>query len=81
MLGGLLKKEALFGKEAVEKRLSLDLYRPFEKGIIKFSNDETGNVTKEQAEKQMARLSRLPLEIPAPPDLAQQPLRKVELWV
>ncbi|MBI3725686.1 rod shape-determining protein [bacterium] len=49
----LLKKDALFGKEAVEKRLSLDLYRPFEKGIIKFSNEETSSVTPEQAQKQM----------------------------
>src|SRR5207247_2626984 len=32
---------------------SLDLYRPFEKGIIKFSNEETSSVTKEQIEKQM----------------------------
>src|SRR5262245_3007162 len=33
-----------------------------------------------QAEKQMARLARLPLEIPPPPDPAQQPLQRVELW-
>ena len=36
----LLKKDKLFGKEAVEKRLSLDLYRPFEKGVIKFTAGE-----------------------------------------
>src|SRR5579871_1211633 len=48
----LLKKDALFGKEAVEKRLSLDLYRPFEKGVIKYSNEETASVTAEQAAKQ-----------------------------
>src|SRR5438128_3958345 len=34
----------------------------------------------EQAEKQLARLPRLPLEIPGPPDPAQQPLQRVELW-
>ena len=49
----LLKKDVLFGKEAVEKRLSLDLYRPFEKGFIKFSNDETASVTPEEAANYM----------------------------
>jgi segregation and condensation protein A len=33
-----------------------------------------------QAEKQQARLPRLPVEIPGPPDPAQQPLQRVELW-
>jgi segregation and condensation protein A len=33
-----------------------------------------------QAEKQQARLPRLPAEIPAAPDPAQQPLHRVELW-
>lgn len=34
----------------------------------------------EQAEKQQSRLSRLPMEVPPPPDPAQQPLQQVELW-
>jgi segregation and condensation protein A len=33
-----------------------------------------------QAERQMARLPRQPVEIPAPPAPDQQPLRRVELW-
>jgi segregation and condensation protein A len=33
-----------------------------------------------QAERQMARLPRQPLEMPAAPDPAQQPLHQVELW-
>lgn len=33
-----------------------------------------------QAERQLSRLARQPLELPAEPDLAQQPLRQVELW-
>jgi segregation and condensation protein A len=34
----------------------------------------------EQAERQLCRLARQPLEIPAAPDLSRQPLRSVELW-
>jgi len=37
----LLKKEVLFGKEALEKRLSLRLYKPLEKGVLKYSGDES----------------------------------------
>src|SRR5207244_11515321 len=33
-----------------------------------------------QAERQPARVARLPVEVPAAPDLSQQPLRRVELW-
>src|SRR6185295_10931983 len=36
----LLKKEILFGDEAIEKRLSLELFRPLGEGVIKGSNDE-----------------------------------------
>ena len=31
----LLQKEVLFGEEAIEKRLSLDFYKPLEKGVLK----------------------------------------------
>lgn len=33
-----------------------------------------------QAQRQMSRLTRHPVETPAAPDLAQQPVRRVELW-
>ena len=49
----LLKKDVLFGKEAVDKRLSLDLYRPFEKGIIKYSYEENQEIPEEVIEKHM----------------------------
>ena len=35
----LLRKSVLFGDEAVEKRLSLDFYRPLEHGVLKCSED------------------------------------------
>lgn len=35
----LLQKDVLFGKEAIEKRLSLKFYRPLEKGVLKHSLD------------------------------------------
>jgi rod shape-determining protein MreB len=36
----LLKKDRLFGDEALEKRLSLDLYRPLGDGVIKQDNKD-----------------------------------------
>ena len=35
----LLKKDVLFGKEALDKRLSLKMYKPLEKGVIKYTGD------------------------------------------
>ena len=49
----LLKKDKMFGKEAVEKRLSLDLFRPFEKGVIKFTSPEDAGMSKELLDKHM----------------------------
>ena len=49
----LLKKDRLYGKEAVQKRLSLDLYRPFEKGVIKFTPSEEAGLSKEQHDRHM----------------------------
>ncbi|MCC6670608.1 MAG: rod shape-determining protein [Planctomycetes bacterium] len=43
----LLKKEVLFGKEAIEKRLSLKLYKPLEKGVLKFSEQAQSPEAKE----------------------------------
>ncbi|MFT4541714.1 MAG: rod shape-determining protein MreB [Planctomycetota bacterium] len=36
----LLKKDVLFGEEAREKRLSLNLHRPLEHGVLKFNKDD-----------------------------------------
>jgi rod shape-determining protein MreB len=37
----LLKKDVLFGSEALEKRLSLDFYRPLQHGVLKSSGKKT----------------------------------------
>ena len=37
----LLKKEVLFGEEALKNRLSLDFYRPLEKGVLKSSDKDS----------------------------------------
>ena len=41
----LLKKDVLFGSEAIEKRLSLNLYRPLGEGVLKCSQEgsDSGN--------------------------------------
>ncbi|MBM4070461.1 MAG: chromosome segregation protein ScpA [Planctomycetes bacterium] len=41
---------------------------------------DAASLLEEQAERQQSRMSRLPLEMPPPPDPAQQPLHQVELW-
>ena len=38
----LLKKDVLFGDEAIEKRLSLNFYRPLQHGVIKASDGKDG---------------------------------------
>ena len=40
----LLKKDVLFGDEAVEHRLSLKFYRPLAAGVLKHSNKTTDDV-------------------------------------
>jgi rod shape-determining protein MreB len=47
----LLKKDKLFGKEAVEKRMSLDLYRPFQSGAIKYTSAEEAGISNEELDK------------------------------
>ena len=41
---------------------------------------EAAALLEEHAQRQQTRLPRAPFELPGRPDLAQQPLRKVELW-
>ncbi len=39
----LLKKEVLFGEEAVSHRLSLNFYTPLSKGVLRFNEEEGGD--------------------------------------
>ncbi|TAJ13021.1 MAG: hypothetical protein EPO68_13405, partial [Planctomycetota bacterium] len=48
----LLKRDVLFGEEAIEKRLALDLYRPLGEGVIKGSD---GNGSHSEANLRAAR--------------------------
>ena len=49
----LLKKDRLYGKEAVDKRLSLNLYRPFEKGAIKYTDAKEAGLSEAELERHM----------------------------
>src|SRR6187431_1487120 len=40
----LLKKDVLFGDEAVHHRLSCNFYRPLAAGVLKLSNNKTNDV-------------------------------------
>src|SRR5688572_15170518 len=52
----LLKRDVLFGREAIEKRLSLKFYRPLEKGRLKFSqHDASVEVENLQAAKDLIK--------------------------
>ena len=43
----LLKKDVLFGKEAIDKRLSLRFYKPLEKGVIKYTGESMDEEAKQ----------------------------------
>jgi rod shape-determining protein MreB len=58
----LLKKDVLFGEEARGKRLSLNLHRPLEHGVLKFNADGTEDMEGRRAAmdlvKEIVRLAR-----------------------
>ncbi len=51
----LLKKDVLFGEEAREKRLSLNLFRPLEKGVLKFNASGTEDADDLRAAEDLIR--------------------------
>jgi rod shape-determining protein MreB len=53
----MLGRDVVFGKDVVEQRLALDVVRPFEKGVLKYSNPEAGVAPEKIARhKEAARL-------------------------
>lgn len=69
----MLAKDVLFGADALKNRLSLQLYRPLEKGVIKFS-DESAGVNAEELEGNLEAAKALihhvvSLAEPSPTDL------------
>ena len=61
----LLGKDILFGKEALEKRLSLELYKPLEKGVLAYS-DRKNSKEAEMNLKAAKDLIREAIRIPKP---------------
>ena len=51
----LLKKDVLFGEEAREKRLSLNLHRPLEHGVLKFNKEGSEDSEELRAAKDLVR--------------------------
>jgi segregation and condensation protein A len=76
-----IKSKMLLPRGADELTEEEDPRLELVKQLIEYKKyKEAAALLEEQAERQLARLPRTPLELPTPPDLAQQPLRKVELW-
>ena len=53
-----LKTDVVYGKAALDNRLSVDLYRPLEKGVIKGTRDDAGG-TKEEHDKNLRAAQHL----------------------
>jgi len=76
-----IKSKMLLPRSEEEQTEEDDPRLELVKQLIEYKKyKEAAALLEEQAEKQLARLPRLPLEMPQPLDPAQQPLRRVELW-
>lgn len=76
-----IKSKMLLPRGEQEQAEEADPRLELVKQLIEYKKyKEAAALLEERAQKQMARLPRSPVELPAPPDLAQQPVRKVELW-
>ncbi len=51
-----LGKDIVFGREALNNRLSLNLYRPLEKGVIKYTHDTTNHTEEYQKNMEAAKM-------------------------
>jgi segregation and condensation protein A len=76
-----IKSKMLLPRDEEEAKQEQDPRLELVKQLLEYKKyKEAATLLEEQAARQFARLPRMPLEIPAPPELANQPLRKVELW-
>jgi rod shape-determining protein MreB len=55
----LLKRDVLYGNDVVRHRLSLEVYRPLESGVIKGSGDNSDNVPQDEADANMKAARQL----------------------
>jgi segregation and condensation protein A len=76
-----IKSKLLLPRAEDEKAEEDDPRLELVKQLVEYKKfKEAASLLEEHAERQLARLPRTPMEMPTAPDLAQQPLRKVELW-
>jgi segregation and condensation protein A len=76
-----IKSRMLLPRAETEQQEEADPRRELVKQLMEYKKyKEAAILLEEQAEKQLTRLPRVPLEVPAPLDPSRQPLRKVELW-
>lgn len=76
-----IKSKMLLPRAEHEQKEEEDPRLELVKQLIEYKKyKEAAALLDEHAQRQLARLPRTPIEIPSQPDLAQQPLRKVELW-
>src|SRR5262249_37059072 len=61
-----LKKEVLFGDDALANRLSLDLYRPLAKGVIQHSDGDTSSKDHQSYAKAASDLVRHAVSLAKP---------------
>lgn len=76
-----IKSKMLLPRAELEENEEDDPRLELVKQLIEYKKyKEAATLLEEQAERQLTRLARLPLDAPQPLDPAQQPLRRVELW-
>jgi segregation and condensation protein A len=76
-----IKSKMMLPRSAEEQAAEEDPRLELVKQLIEYKKyKEAAVLLEEQARRQMARLPRTAVDAPPQPDLAQQPLRRVELW-
>ncbi len=55
----LLQKDVLFGKEAVDRRLSLDFHRPLSQGVLKYTDAESNGTAAKAARDLISEAIRI----------------------